>query len=190
MFCSLAYLPLLGSIKATLDQPVFPGKILVWLLFMLSIAGWVMIISKAIQLSKMKRFDRAFTDRLRKSRTTLEIFEQGWEDELSLKYLIYLAGAREAAFQLLGSREPQEMMQLRIREAGRLAGRQLEFLRMAFHTGYQAAIGRLQSGIEEFRFLATAAILIGTFGLVWTLMTGFETAREFSRNSPPRSAER
>jgi biopolymer transport protein ExbB/TolQ len=184
MFCSLAYLPLLGSIKATLDQPVFPGKILVWLLFMLSIAGWVMIISKAIQLSKMKRFDRAFTDRLRKSRTTLEIFEQGWEDELSLKYLIYLAGAREAAFQLLGSREPQEMMQLRIREAGRLAGRQLEFLRMAFHTGYQAAIGRLQSGIEEFRFLATAAILIGTFGLVWTLMTGFETAREFAEIAP------
>jgi biopolymer transport protein ExbB/TolQ len=184
MFISFATLPLLGSIRATLDQPVFPGKVLVWLLFMLSIIGWVMIISKSLQLAKMKRVDRLFTDRLRKSKTTLEVFEEGWEDEVSLKHLIYLAGAREAAFQLLGSREPQEMMQRRIKQAGKLGARQLEFLRMAFQTGYRAAVGRLQSGIEGFRLLAAASILIGTFGLVWTLMTGFDQATEFAKIAP------
>ena len=184
MFISLATLPLLGSIRATLDQPVFPGKVLVWLLFMLSIIGWVMIISKSLQLAKMKRVDRQFTDRLRKSKTTLEVFEEGWEEEVSLKHLIYLAGAREAAFQLLGSREPQEMMQRRIKQAGKLGARQLEFLRMAFQTGYRAAVGRLQSGIEGFRLLAAASILIGTFGLVWTLMTGFDQAKEFAEIAP------
>lgn len=181
---SLLHHPLLGSIRATLDQPVFPGKVLVWLLFMLSIIGWVMIISKAVQLAKMKRVDRLFTERLRKSKTTLEVFEEGWDDDLSLKYLIYLAGAREAAFQLLGSREPQDMMQRRIKQAGKLEGRQIDFLRMAFQTGYRAAVGRLQAGIEGFRLLAAAAILIGTFGLVWTLMTGFDQAKEFAEIAP------
>lgn len=184
MFFSLLPHPLLGSIRAILDQPVFPGKVLVWLLFMLSIIGWVMIILKAIQLAKMKRVDRLFTERLRKSKTTLEVFEEGWDDDVSLRYVIYLSGAREAAFQLLGSREPQDMMQRRIKQAGKLAGRQLDFLRMSFQTGYRAAVGRLQSGIEGFRLLAAASILIGTFALVWTLMTGFDQAKEFSEIAP------
>lgn len=180
----IQYLPLLGSIRATLDQPVFPGKVIVWLLFMLSIIGWVMIVSKIAQLRKIKRTDREFTERLRKSKTTLEVFEEGWDDDLSLKHVIYQAGAREAAFQYLGSREPQEMMQRRIKQAGKLGTRQLDFLRTAFQTGYRAALGRLQSGIDGLRLLAVSALLIGTFGLVWTLMIGFDRAKEFAELAP------
>lgn len=178
------YLPLLGSIRATLDQPVFPGKVIVWLLFMLSIIGWVMIVSKIAQLNKIKRTDREFTERLRKSKTTLEVFEEGWDDELSLKHVIYQAGAREAAFQYLGTREPQEMMQRRIKQAGKLGTRQLDFLRTAFQTGYRAALGRLQSGIDGLRILSASALLIGVFGLVWTLMIGFDQAKEFAEIAP------
>ena len=184
MFLNTSILPLLGSIRATLDQPVFPGKVIVWLLFMLSIVGWVMILSKIVQLAKIKRVDRLFTERLRKSKTTLEVFEEGWADDLSLKHLIYHSGAREAAYQLLGSREPQEMMQSRIRQAGKLAGRQLDFLKLAFHTGYRAAVGRLQAGIEGLRLLTAAALLSGIFGFVWTLMGGFDTAKEFTEIAP------
>ena len=64
--------PLLASVRAALDQPVFPGKVIVWLLFMLSIIAWVLLLSKAGQLRRIKRSDRLFTDRLRKSKTTLE----------------------------------------------------------------------------------------------------------------------
>lgn len=184
MSLSATLLPLLGSIRATLDQPVFPGKVLVWLLFMLSIVGWVMIISKFVQFAKIGRADRLFTERLRKSKTTLEVFEEGWDEDLSLKHVIYQAGAREAAYQLLGSREPQEMMQRRIKQAGKLAGRQLDFLKMAFHTGYRAAVGRLQSGIEGLRLLNTAAYLVGIFGFVWSLMAGFDQAKEFAEIAP------
>lgn len=180
MILSLFSLHCLGSIRATLDQPVFPGKVLVWLLFMLSIIGWILILSKTVQLAKMKRGDRLFTERLRKSKTTLEVFEEGWDDDLSLKYVVYLAGARETAFQLLGSREPQEMMQRRIKQAGKLVGRQLDFLRMAFQSGFRAATGRLHAGVEVLRFLAAAAFLIGAFGLLWTLMTGFDQPEEFA----------
>ncbi len=184
MFLSLLTSPVLGSLRATLDQPVFPGKVIVWLLFMLSIIGWVMILSKFVQLRKIKRIDLVFTERLRKSKTTLEVFEEGWEDEISLKYLIYHSGAREAAYQLLGSREPQEAMQRRIKQAGKLQSRQLEFLKMAFQTGYRTAAGRLYSGIESLRLLAATALLTGGFGLVWTLMQGFDASKEFSEVSP------
>jgi biopolymer transport protein ExbB/TolQ len=184
MFLSAILFPVLASIRAAIDQPIFPGKIIVWLLFMLSIIGWVTILSKLAQLRRMRRADQEFTDRLRQSKTTLEVFEEGWENELALKSLIYQAGARETAFQLLGSREPQDRMQQRLRQAGKLVGRQIDFLRMAFQTGFRAASGRLQNGIEGLRLIAAAAILLGTFGLVWTLMKGFDEAKEFSELAP------
>ncbi|MCB1205100.1 MAG: MotA/TolQ/ExbB proton channel family protein [Verrucomicrobiae bacterium] len=184
MVLSLTIPPLLASVRAALDQPIFPGKVIVWLLFMLSIIGWVMILSKIVQLRRIRRSDEAFTDRLRQSRTTLEVFEEGWEDEASLKALIYQAGARETAYQLLGSREPQHRLHLRLRQAGKLVGRQIDFLRMAFHTGFRAAAGRLQGGIEGLRLIGAASILLGAFGMVWTLMRGFDEAKEFSDLAP------
>jgi len=54
MISGISCLPILASLRAALDQPVFPGKILVWLLFMLSIVGWVMILSKIVHLRKVR----------------------------------------------------------------------------------------------------------------------------------------
>ncbi|MEX2580169.1 MAG: hypothetical protein WD342_14010 [Verrucomicrobiales bacterium] len=176
--------PLAGSIQTALEQPAFPGKIVIWLLFMLSIVSWVMIVSKAMHLAKMRRVDRRFSHRLRQSRTTLEVFEEGWDDPRSLQHLIYLAGAREAAYQLLGSREPQKEMQDRIRKAPKLAARQLDFLNLAFRSGYRTALLKLSSGIAGFRFVAAGALLLGSLGMVWTLMRGFDQASNFAEIAP------
>ena len=180
----LSFSPVLATIRAALDQPVFPGKVLVWLLFMLSIIGWVMILSKLLQLRKMRLADHRFTDRLRRSKTTLEAFEEGWEDDLSLKLLVYQAGARETAYQLLGTRESQDGLQHRVRQAGKLVGRQVESLRMAFQTGYRTASGRLRTGIEGLGLIAAAAVLLGLFGFTWTLMKAFDEAGEFADLAP------
>lgn len=176
--------PLFATVRAALDQPVFPGKVVVWLLIMLSIVGWVMILSKLIQLRKMRLADERFTDRLRQSRTLLEVFEEGWEDDLSLKLLIYQAGARETAYQLLGSRESQDGLRQRILEAGKLVGRQIDFLRTAFEMGCLAAGGRLRTGIEGLALVAATGILLGIFGFTWTLMTAFDGSREFADLAP------
>jgi biopolymer transport protein ExbB/TolQ len=176
--------PVLATVRAALDQPVFPGKVVVWLLFMLSIIGWVMILSKLLQFRKIRLADERFTDRLRRSKTTLEVFEEGWEDDLSLKLLIYQAGARETAYQLLGTRETQDGLRQRIREAGKLVGRQIDFLRNAFQMGCLTAAERLRTGIEGLALVAAAAILLGIFGFTWTLMTAFDGAREFAELAP------
>lgn len=167
-------LPSLGSIQSALDQPVFPGKLVIWLLFMLSIVGWVMILSKALQLWRIQRADRDFGVRLRQSKTTLEIFELGWRDEYSVQFLIYLAGARETAYQLLGSRNPVQEMQRRIRGAGKLSRQQETFLEGAFQSGFRQAMIKLSSGVAGLRFVAAFAALLGLIGCIWTLMAGFD----------------
>jgi len=172
----LAIAPSLASIQSALDQPLFPGKLVMWLLIMVSIVSWVMILSKALQLRRAKRADDRFGQRLKRARTTLEVFEEGWDDEHSLQHLIYLAGAREAAFQLLGSREPRVGVQERVREAGGLSGRQARFLRQAFRAGYRAARVRLSEGTAPLRLVAVAAAFLGSIGFLWTLMTGLDAA--------------
>lgn len=164
----------LGSIQSALDQPIFPGKLAIWLLFMLSIVSWVMILSKTLQLWKIRKADRDFGLRLRQSHTTLELFEAGWRDEFSLQFLVYLAGARETAFQLLGSRNPVQEMHRRIQDAGKLSEQQGSFLEGAFSAGLRQAKMKLRSGVAGLRFVVASASLLGIIGCVWTLMNGFD----------------
>jgi biopolymer transport protein ExbB/TolQ len=165
---------LTGSIQTALDQPLFPGKILIWLLLMLSIISWVKILSKWLQLMRMNRSDKAFSERLRQSRTTLELFEEGWQNEESARFLVYLAGARETAFQLLGSRNPVQDMEDRVRHAGLLPPAKARVLERAFESGLRQALMKITSGVGGLRFIGAASLLLGTIGSVWTLMTGFD----------------
>lgn len=167
---------LVGSIQSAMQQPLFPGKIVAWLLCVLSIISWVLIVSKALHLSRTRKADKRFGERLRASRTTLEVFEEGWRDENSLQLLIYYAGARETAFQLLGSRNPGEGAAERIGAAGRMDGTQREFLESAFEAGYRRAERKLVSGTGVLRVVGAAAAMLGLLGGVWTLMEGFDNA--------------
>ncbi|MDF1823303.1 MAG: MotA/TolQ/ExbB proton channel family protein [Verrucomicrobiales bacterium] len=174
MISALSTATHVGSIQTALDQPLFPGKVLIWILLMLSIISWVKIVSKWLQLLKVNKADRLFSERLRQSRTTLELFEDGWHDEDSLQFLIYLAGARETAFQLLGSRAPVEGMEERVRHAGLLPAGKAKILDRAFESGFRLASMKAASGVGGLRFIGAAALFLGMIGSVWTLMDGFD----------------
>jgi len=169
---------LVGSIQSAMQEPALPGKLVIWVLFVLSIVCWVMIISKSIQLRRMKKADLRFSSRLRQSKTTLEVFEEGWRDENSLQLLIYQAGARETAFQLLGSRNPAVGVAEDIRDAGVLTTGQQGFLEAAFRSGFRTAEAKLSAGVRGLRVIGLAAILLGLLGCIWTLMVGFDAASE------------
>ncbi|MEM6280117.1 MAG: MotA/TolQ/ExbB proton channel family protein [Verrucomicrobiota bacterium] len=163
-----------GSLQSALDQPIFPGKVLIWALLMLSIVSWVKILSKWLQLVRLKRSDTVFSERLRQARTTLELFEDGWRNDESARFLIYLAGARETAFQLLGSRNPVANMQNRVENAGLLPAGKARVLDRAFESGLRHALMKVTSGVGGLRFIGAAALFLGMIGSVWTLMSGFD----------------
>jgi biopolymer transport protein ExbB/TolQ len=176
MFSMTYSFTLVASIQTALNQPAFPGGMVMWGLFMLSILCWVMILSKALFLRRLKLSDQKFSKRLRASRTTLEVFEEGWESEGSAHYQVYLAGAKETAFQLLGSRECQVGVVDLVRGAGLLSEQQTKALRQAFRSGFREAQMRMEQGVAGLRLIGNGAILLGLLGFVWTMMTGFDTA--------------
>tara|TARA_R110000850_G_scaffold202967_12_gene329091 strand:- start:300 stop:1223 length:924 start_codon:yes stop_codon:yes gene_type:complete len=184
MIGSFYFTPVAGSIQTALSQPIFPGKVVMWLLFMLSIVSWVMLISKAFQLRKTYQADQKFGKRLRESRSTLEVFEEGRKISHSLQQVVYLAGAREAAFQLLGSREPHDGMQDDVAQAGQMTERQAVALRQSFLGGLRTAETQLESGMSGFRLISVSACLLGLIGFVWTLMSGMDSASSSAEVMP------
>lgn len=173
-----------ATLRLALDQPILPGKLILWTLLMLSLVSWAVLVSKAMSFRRFRKSDIRFTKRLRRSRATLEVFEEGWKDSNSLHHDIYLTGAKEAAFQLLGSRTPDPAIHNRIKKAGKLSRRQIESLNAAIKRGLEAASARLEIGLSLLRITAVTAPLIGLTGMVWMLMRGFDVAKTFEEIAP------
>jgi len=159
----------LASLSAALGQELFPGKILIWLLFMCSILAWVVILSKGAQLLKVRKGNRRFTLRLRQSHSVLEMIQEGWEDEDSPRYLVYRSAAREAVARLLGTHRWDAGDLERLGASSRLEERHLSDLRNAVLSGHRHGMMLLESGLRKIPLIALGAGLIGVFGFGWSL---------------------
>jgi biopolymer transport protein ExbB/TolQ len=157
----------LASLTAALDQDLFPGKILIWLLFMCSILAWVVVLSKGIQVLKAKKGNRRFTLRLRQSHTVLEMMQEGWEAEDSPRYLVYRSAAREAIARILGIHRWDATDLERLNASSRLEDRHLTDLRHAVQSGHRHGMMLLESGLGKFPLIPVAAGILGVFGFGW-----------------------
>ncbi|NNE93276.1 MAG: MotA/TolQ/ExbB proton channel family protein [Verrucomicrobiales bacterium] len=167
---SLAVLSASGF-QFALDQPFFPGKIILWLLFMLSLMSWAVMASKIVSLRRFRQGDSLFTRRLRESKRPLEIHEKGWSEPMSLRQEVYTHGAKEAAFQLLGTIRRTRTKSLPASES--LTESQVMSLREALERGEQSARSRLQIGMPVLQAAAAGGPFLGLLGMVWILMNSF-----------------
>ncbi|MCB1237101.1 MAG: MotA/TolQ/ExbB proton channel family protein, partial [Verrucomicrobiae bacterium] len=171
------HLPLAASgFEFALQQPLFPGKLILWLLFMLSLLTWSIIVSKAITLWRMRRSDAEFTRHFRESRQPLELFERDYEDDLSMRWVVYQHGAKEAAYQMLGSPVRDETFSARLKGSDRLRRGQLESVREAFGRGKEAALAKMRDGLPILSATASGAPFVGLLGMGWILMKTFNGA--------------
>ncbi|MCB1087471.1 MAG: MotA/TolQ/ExbB proton channel family protein [Verrucomicrobiae bacterium] len=161
-----------------LQQPVFPGKLFLWALFMLSILSWGVMISKAITFFRMQRSDDEFTKRYRATRQPLQMFERNYQDDLSMRWVIYDHGAREAAFQMLGSPERDETFAARLKSVDGLTPIQMKSVREALNRGELAASAKLRDGMSLLGLTSLGAPFIGLLGMGWIMM------KTFSANGP------
>lgn len=173
---SLAFAPSIlaaSGFDYALQQPLFPGKILLWLLFMLSLLSWAVMVSKAVSFHRMRRADLDFNRRFRAAGQPMQLFERNYSDELSMRWLVYEHGAHEAAFQMLGSPERDATFETRLRSAEGMAPGQLNAVREAFKRGEDAAAARIRLGLPILSAAAAGAPFLGLLGMVWILMKTF-----------------
>ena len=156
-----------------LQQPFFPGKLLLWGLFMLSLLSSAIIVSKLISLYRMKQADEEFGRRFRAGRHPLQMFERNYDDSMSLKGMVYQYAAKETAFQMLGSPERDETFSARLRSSDQLTESQMTLVRDALDRGEMAASAKLKEGMPILATATLAAPFGGLLGLAWILMKTF-----------------
>ena len=156
-----------------LQQPLFPGKLLLWGLFMLSLLSSAVIVSKLISLHRMKRADEDFSRRFRAGRHPLQMFERNYDDGMSLRGLVYQYAAKETAFQMLGSPDRDETFSVRLRSSDQLTESQMKLVRDALDRGEMAAAAKLKDGMPILATATLAAPFCGLLGMAWILMKTF-----------------
>lgn len=168
-----------SGLEYAFAQSIFPGKIILWMLIALSLFSWMVVLSKVFFFYRSRAADAEFTRMLRGSRHPMQLYERNYSDDHSLKSIIYDKGAREVAFQMLGSPDRDATFGARLRSCDGLAPHQMDAVREAFRRGEEAASARLRKGLPFLAAAATGAPFLGLFGMVWILMKTFsQTAGE------------
>ena len=146
------------------SMPLVSGKIVLGILFFLSIASWSVIFSKLILLHRIRHADGRFFGRLRTARSCLEPFEEGIRHDPSIMHEVYHHGAKSAAFHF---REPLFNDAKMIRGTGVEEG---------FEQGEFIGRRRLERGFPLLRHIATWSPLIGLAGSSWILILALNAA--------------
>jgi biopolymer transport protein ExbB/TolQ len=123
----------------------------------------------------MRKADDDFTKRFEATRQPLQLFERNYENEMSMRWLIYEHGAHEAAFQMLGSPERDDTFGTRLKSAGGMEPVQMAAVREGFKRGEAAAAARIRLGLPVLSAAAAGAPFLGLLGLVWILMRTFSS---------------
>ncbi|MDF1810677.1 MAG: hypothetical protein P1V20_00620 [Verrucomicrobiales bacterium] len=166
---SETYLYFLGSSTEKISQvfetlPFFPGQIVIFLLIGLSAASWSVIVSKYLLIRQIRSADQKFIQRLKRSRTCLEVFESCENFEPSILFDIYDEGARATARETVGSDSPKFLTEHNLVTHHSLSRTRFDQIGKAFSFGEKYATFRLRKGFRLLRGITIAAPLLGLAG--------------------------
>ncbi|MDR1190129.1 MAG: MotA/TolQ/ExbB proton channel family protein [Verrucomicrobiales bacterium] len=149
------------------------GKAIIALLLIFSGISWSVMVDKYLHLRRARRENALFIRRYRNSRAPLDLYREQRRYAVSPAAAVYQAGARELAFNLLGSTEVDETFAARLQTAEPAGSVALSSVRSAL----ERAVGEEGLKLEaQLILLATAvsgAPFLGLLGTVWGVMDAF-----------------
>ncbi len=155
------------------DQANLAGKVIIILLALGSVFSWSVILTKLGTVRAAQRANAAFLKAFREDRQPMRLYSDGVRFDESPSFVVYRAGCREVAFQLLGSPELDETFAARLELADRLSPAQMEVVNSAM----ERAVGETSLRLEDKMILLATAVsgapFLGLLGTVWGVMDTF-----------------
>lgn len=148
-------LPLfMGTVMSTFSQSTLPGKLIVWILFISSIAVWYVMATKIIQLSRARSGSERFLKAFRNKRNP---FDQGQRIPESPLNTLYEAGCK--AINAAGE--------------GPLNSHQVESVNAVVDRTMADEALLLEDGMGLLATAVSACPFLGLLGTVWGVMDAF-----------------
>ncbi len=155
------------------EQANLPGKVVIGILALGSIFSWSIILTKIGTVRAAHRQNRRFLKAFRQDRLPMRLYAEGLRFEASPTFVVYRAGCREMAFQLLGSAELDETFTARLDLADKLNPAQMEVVT----TAMERSVGETALKLEDKMILLATAVsgapFLGLLGTVWGVMDTF-----------------
>jgi biopolymer transport protein TolQ len=162
-----------GGLLFSFNHADFAGKIIIFILLLVSVFSWSVIWTKYHMISQGKKENTFFLKRYRTDRTPLEMYAEKKKYSISPLSYVYQAGARELSFHLLGSSEVDDTYEERLADAGKVDSVSMASVRSAMEraVGEQALI--MESQLILLATAASGGPFLGLLGTVWGVMEAF-----------------
>ena len=170
-----SFVPLLadGGLVFAFEHSTFPGKAVLFCLFMGSIFSWSVMVTKLRMISFAKAQSAKFLTLFRSHRQPLHIYESQLRFEGSPLFAVYRAGCRELTFHLLGSQEVDETFRARLEDSPPLSPAQMRVVSTAMERAVGETALRLESQMILLATAVSGAPFLGLLGTVWGVMDTF-----------------
>ncbi len=166
----------LGAIFENL--PALSGKGTLGLLYLISVAGWGLIFYKLLSFHRVQEADREFLARLRRARSCLEVYEEGYGKNPSICQEIYDRGAQAVACQLLGTKDGTSASLQALGGAVAVDEDQLLAIEAGFQEGERVGFHRLYRVLGWLRILSIAAPVVGAGGSIGLFLLALQAEGE------------
>lgn len=154
-------------------QSTTVGLVICAVLAVMSVVSWTAMIAKVVLLRRARRANAEFVAMLRSSLHPLAMFQNGEHFAFAPYYHIYHEAARELAFHLVGSDQPDRTFGARLQGAGRISPSQMESVKMALERSVGEAALKFEQGLSMVSIALSGAPFIGLLGTVWGIMDSF-----------------
>ena len=147
------------------DRATIEAKLIIALLFVISIVVWWMIIFKAVQMRRARRLNALFGEEFSSQKTVLEMFDRKLQVEGCPLYAVYLAGCTQIDARLRGPSGERAKQKISLKN--------MEHIKRSIENVVAKESLRLESGLIFLSVAASGAPFLGLLGTVWGVMSTF-----------------
>lgn len=167
-----------GGLVFAFEQSTWPGKIILFALFVASIFSWTVMVTKLRVVRHAQRQRLRFLEMFRSDRQPLRLFTDRARFEGAPVFAVYKAGCRELAFQLLGSEDVDETFRARLDSTPKISPAQMGVVSTAMERAVGETALRLESQMILLATAVSGAPFLGLLGTVWGVMETFGDVAE------------
>jgi biopolymer transport protein TolQ len=149
------------------------GIVICVILALMSVGSWTAMIAKVVLLRRARRANAEFVSVFRSSPHPLSMYQNGEHFDFAPYYHIYHEAARELAFHLVGSDQPDRTFAARLQGAGRISPSQMSAVQIALERAVGEAALKFEHGLSTVSIALSGAPFIGLLGTVWGIMGSF-----------------
>jgi biopolymer transport protein ExbB/TolQ len=147
------------------DKASPEAKVIIGFLFAFSVMAWWVMLSKAVQMRRAKKFNHFFSLEFKRQAHVLDMFDRKLEVQGCPQFLVYQAGSMELDARLKNKADGTRLQHVSLKS--------MEHVKRTLENTVAQESLKLESGLILLAIAVSGAPFLGLLGTVWGVMNTF-----------------